>query len=127
MIGSGILRPVMANQFKVVLGNTSLAPRQVTKLDINLVDTSVKLYIEQPIGHGQELIDEILSLCARGNLLNASSQERFPFAVHLMDGNDGVHINFAGFAYVVDHSFVLDYSVSEQATHVLTLKYIPSA
>jgi len=126
-VGSGILHPAKANQFRVLLDDSKIIMMQVTKVQVSMVDRTITVHIEQPIGMAQEMLDEIGRLCYRSIFPDTTFPFKFPFAIELLDGNEGVHSSVSGFAHVVKHEFALDYATSHLAQHILTLRYTRDA
>lgn len=123
-IECGILRPAMAHKFRVMLDKSELICRQVTKTAINMLDRTITVTIEQPIGLAQEMINEIDRLCHRSSFPEPA---KFPFSIDLLDGGAEVHSQVYGFAHVLKHDFILDYADGDTASHVLVLKYTKTA
>ena len=121
-VGSGILHPAMAHQFRVMLDASELIAQQVTKVDINMLERDIVVYIQQPCTMAQEMLDEISRLCSRTGSAT-DFPHRFPFQLELLDGAGQVYSGVSGYAHVVDHNLTLDYADTGVATHVLMLRY----
>ena len=121
-VGPGILHPAFSHKFMVDLGGVEVITRQVTKVKLDMLNSTLEVHIEQPIGFGQEMLDEIR------NLIYSSVPyvRSFPFSISLLNG-EKVHSKINGFCVALSHEFWLDYAVSAVATHKLLLKYTPAA
>ena len=107
-----ILQPAMAHQWRVIINDDKLILKQITKCSVNLLDSTFSLCIEQPVGHSHEMFSAIRAL----------TKDKKPVAIQLLDGAGGVHSEITGFAKMISHEFLLDYSISAVATHALSFK-----
>lgn len=122
--GTGILHPAMSHCWRILIANLKTITAQATRVELDMLNSEITLFVEQPIGLTQDMLNDIRGLCRRGE---------FDFRLQLLDGtNDpdpdkSVAGEVRGFAKVVKHEFVLDYGLNAVATHTLKLKYTPSA
>ena len=115
----GILHPVIANKFRMVYGNLNayrLLTFQTSRVETDLVNGQMLAEIEQPMGHGQELINLITSLAKR----------TIDLRLQMFDGDENVMSEVAGFGTLIQHRFVMDYAVNKTATHYLVFDFKPS-
>jgi hypothetical protein len=122
-VGSGILHPAKANQFRFVIGSARTITMQTTDLKIDMFDSTVTAHVEHPIGLSKELLAEIKAMAGVGS----NWIPDLAMAVEFLDGNDGVAGQIDGFARLISHELILDYSKSGVAIHTLVFKYMPSA
>lgn len=113
--GPGIIHPAMMHRWRVVLGS-DLITLQATSCLINMKKGEITLAVEQPAAHAQAMLKEI------GRL----GRFKHDIFIELLDGCYEVLGTIGGYAELVDHEFLLDYSKNGVATHKLIFKYTPS-
>ncbi len=121
-VGSGILHPTLMNKWRVIFGEGNryaLISMQATKLKFDMVTQTFELWVEQPSGEAQRLLNLIREL--------ASSNFSTSFSVDLLDGNEGITGQLSGFIEMKSHELCLDYAESAIATHYMTFKYRPNS
>ena len=116
-VGVGIMQPVMAHRWRIVIPGTKNISLQAIRAKIDMLNSEITLSIEQPAGMAQDMLNDIRDLGRR----------EFDFQIHLLDADEGIVGEIRGFAKVTAHEFLLDYAINAVAVHTLKLKYRPAA
>lgn len=122
-VNVGILHPAFAHRFRLEIGSSKLITMQVIKVKLNMRTSTMTVFIQQPVGHGTEMLEDIRSI----SFSETGFDRTTPFCLSLLDGSEGVHSKIEGFAQIADHEIVFDYADAAIATHKLTFKYKPAA
>lgn len=127
-ISTGILFPLMSNRFRFMIADLKNLTMQTTKLNLDMLNRTVDVEVQQPIGLAKDFLDDIYFL-GSGHFENGKHvANEHAMSIDLMDG-DGcvVDASIAGYARLIKHEFVLDYAESKVATHKLTFAYTKTA
>lgn len=115
---SSIMYPAMAHKWRIMIADRKLLMMQATRVQIDMLNDKITVWIEQPAQFAQDMLDDIRSLRGRSPL---------NINIQLLDGVENVLGKIGGFAEMKEHKFVLDYGHTGVATHELTFSYTPPA
>lgn len=115
---SAFLHPVFSHRWGVFLRSdeNNILTIQAKSCLINMKKSEMILTVEQPAERAQEILNLI------GSLAKGSREIK----IKLLDGHDNAVAIIGGYAELIDHEFLLDYSLFEIATHKLTFNYQPT-